>query len=73
MPPSFNLSEDNLEPFAFAAEDEEEKPRRQFSVNFIVRELLMNPGLLRQFIRRFVDVNNDGMITQQELMAGGVD
>lgn len=43
---------------------------RIFPINFIVNELLSNPAMLRHLIRRFVDVNNDGLVTQQELMLG---
>lgn len=40
----------------------------QFSINWIVNELLANPDLLRQLVRRFVDIDDDGIITQRELL-----
>lgn len=64
VPSSIEFSEDGVH-FEEAAEG-----GHRFPLNFIVDELLANPPLLRQLVRRFIDVNNDGIITQQELMIG---
>lgn len=52
--------------YELALDDMEDGQR--FSLMFLVDELSSNPALLRQFVRRFIDVNHDGVITQQELM-----
>lgn len=52
--------------YELALDDMEDGQR--FSVRFLVDELSSNPTLLRHFVNRFIDVNHDGVITQQELL-----
>lgn len=70
--PSFGEFVDHPPPLELAFEEGggegDDGAGRIFPINFIVNELLSNPAMLRQLIRRIVDVNNDGLVTQQELM-----
>nr|AAV59461.2 allatotropin precursor [Clostera anastomosis] len=49
-------------------QDNEEKTLESIPLNWFVNEMLNNPDFARSVVRKFIDLNQDGMLSSEELL-----